>query len=315
MTTDLAPCPFCGREAEQDFQQAYRAMQTGRIDHGAAVYCTGCNANMIMCRGDHPELSDEERMAIIVDDWNRRTPPPSTHVGVNQTVQRLCDLHENLLRTLEEKVGFKMFSANEVSEVASLVLDAATELDKASRRPPAPSQHVAPQCCMCGKKNLSTVEGDGGTECELEDGRWGCSAECWDRAVETAPSQHVVGILQRIADEISALKLHPATGQEYDAGYIGGRGDAFAIVQEAIENLPPEPKPGDLGLSVKEQKAQAERCGCHGTDDYCPCQNSPDSATLRLRAAAQAAVDTGGLPVKVERELRAALATTEGSAV
>ena len=124
-----------------------------------------------------------------------------------------------------------------------------------------------------------------------------------------SPSSHVVGILQRIADEISALKLHPATGQEYDAGYIGGRGDAFAIVQEAIDNLPPKPKSDYLGLSVEEQKAQAERCGCRGIDDYCPCQNSPDSATLRLRAAVQAAVDTGGLPIKEERELRAALAT------
>lgn len=80
MADKLFPCPFCGREAEQDFQQAYRAMQDGRVDHGAAVYCTGCNANMIMCRGDHPELSDEERMAVVVEDWNRRTPPPSTHL-------------------------------------------------------------------------------------------------------------------------------------------------------------------------------------------------------------------------------------------
>lgn len=55
---------------------------------------------------------------------------------------------------------------------------------------PPPSSHLAPQCCMCGKKNLSTIEGDGGSECELEDGRWVCSAECWDRAVEPAPSQH-----------------------------------------------------------------------------------------------------------------------------
>ncbi|TRB05848.1 hypothetical protein EXN61_11480 [Agrobacterium tumefaciens] len=45
-----------------------------------------------------------------------------------------------------------------------------------------------PQCCMCGKKGLSTTEGDGGTECELSDGRWVCSAECWDRAVQPAPS-------------------------------------------------------------------------------------------------------------------------------
>lgn len=53
------------------------------------------------------------------------------------------------------------------------------------------------QCCMCGKKNLSTAEGDGGTECELERGLWVCSAECWDRAVEPkavepSPSTHVV---------------------------------------------------------------------------------------------------------------------------
>ena len=40
------------------------------------------------------------------------------------------------------------------------------------------------QCCMCGKTGLSTVEGDGGTECELSDGRWTCSQDCWERAVD-----------------------------------------------------------------------------------------------------------------------------------
>ena len=40
------------------------------------------------------------------------------------------------------------------------------------------------QCCMCGKTGLSTVEGDGGTECQLTDGRWTCSSDCWKRAVE-----------------------------------------------------------------------------------------------------------------------------------
>jgi hypothetical protein len=45
---------------------------------------------------------------------------------------------------------------------------------------------------MCGKKDLSIIEGDGGTECELSDGRWVCSAECWDRAVEPpAPSTKI----------------------------------------------------------------------------------------------------------------------------
>jgi hypothetical protein len=46
------------------------------------------------------------------------------------------------------------------------------------------------------------------------------------------------GDLERIAAEIQALKLHPATGQEYDAGYIAARNDAFTIVQEAVDNLP-----------------------------------------------------------------------------
>jgi len=51
-----------------------------------------------------------------------------------------------------------------------------------------------------------------------------------------APAPHLRGTLQKIADEIAALKLHLTTNEEYDAGYIGGRNDAFAIVQEAIDN-------------------------------------------------------------------------------
>uniref|UniRef100_UPI00262A11BA hypothetical protein n=1 Tax=uncultured Pigmentiphaga sp. TaxID=340361 RepID=UPI00262A11BA len=39
---------------------------------------------------------------------------------------------------------------------------------------------------MCGKTGLSTVEGDGGSECQLSDGRWTCSFECWERATERA---------------------------------------------------------------------------------------------------------------------------------
>lgn len=48
----------------------------------------------------------------------------------------------------------------------------------------------APQCCMCGKTGLSTVEGDGGSECQLSDGRWTCSFECWERATESASLSH-----------------------------------------------------------------------------------------------------------------------------
>ena len=38
------------------------------------------------------------------------------------------------------------------------------------------------QCCMCGKTGLSIIE-DGGPECELDDGRWVCSVDCYDLAV------------------------------------------------------------------------------------------------------------------------------------
>lgn len=38
-------------------------------------------------------------------------------------------------------------------------------------------------------------------------------------------------------------------------------------------------------LRPEEQKAQASRCGCKGSDDYCPCQNVADAETIRVRAA------------------------------
>jgi hypothetical protein len=34
-------------------------------------------------------------------------------------------------------------------------------------------------------------------------------------------------------------------------------------------------------LSLDEQKAQGARCGCRGSDDYCPCQNAPDAITRK----------------------------------
>lgn len=45
------------------------------------------------------------------------------------------------------------------------------------------------QCCMCGKKGLSTAE-DGGPECQLTDGRWTCSAACYCQATgdDTLPA-------------------------------------------------------------------------------------------------------------------------------
>ncbi len=42
--------------------------------------------------------------------------------------------------------------------------------------------------------------------------------------------------LRNLADQIAALKLHPTTSDDYCAGYIAARNDAFAIIQEAIDN-------------------------------------------------------------------------------
>lgn len=40
------------------------------------------------------------------------------------------------------------------------------------------------------------------------------------------------------------------------------------------------------GLTPAEQKAQAARCGCKGSDDMCPCQNTPDRQTIKDRSNA-----------------------------
>lgn len=39
-------------------------------------------------------------------------------------------------------------------------------------------------CCICGKEDLSTIEGDGGDECQLSNGDWVCSYECWEIAID-----------------------------------------------------------------------------------------------------------------------------------
>lgn len=37
-------------------------------------------------------------------------------------------------------------------------------------------------------------------------------------------------------------------------------------------------------LTAIEQRTQAARCPCNGTDDMCKCQNEPDAETLMCRA-------------------------------
>lgn len=57
-----------------------------------------------------------------------------------------------------------------------------------------------------------------------------------------------------------------------------------ATEQEAIDDLLDQMN--DSCLSDAEQKAQAARCACRGSDDYCVCQNAPDATTKAERRAA-----------------------------
>jgi hypothetical protein len=65
---ELLPCPFCGGDAEMDTQQSYRNISTARLETGVAIYCRECPAQVMLCRGDLPDLHPDEVIAI----WNRR---------------------------------------------------------------------------------------------------------------------------------------------------------------------------------------------------------------------------------------------------
>ena len=71
-------------------------------------------------------------------------------------------------------------------------------------------------------------------------------------------------------------------GEEEAGGYGWGRTEAEAIA-DFNENCRDDhdDRLGLVPFGASQQRAQAERCGCKGTDDYCPCQNVPDRITRR----------------------------------
>ena len=62
---------------------------------------------------------------------------------------------------------------------------------------------VSPQCCMCGKLELVTDEDHDGAECQLDDGRWTCSEECYYLATEGA--YHAIHELRDKVLEVRSL--------------------------------------------------------------------------------------------------------------
>ncbi len=62
-------------------------------------------------------------------------PKETTIFSENRkAVAGLCALHERLLRSIEDKTGFEMIWANELSKIAETVLDAADRLDRSNRQ-------------------------------------------------------------------------------------------------------------------------------------------------------------------------------------
>jgi hypothetical protein len=51
-----------------------------------------------------------------------------------KAVSELCALHERLLRSIEDRVGFEMMWSDELQKIADTVLDAATRLDRTNRQ-------------------------------------------------------------------------------------------------------------------------------------------------------------------------------------
>lgn len=59
--------------------------------------------------------------------------------------------------------------------------------------------------------------------------------------------------IQKIADDINALTIHPVSTDEYSAGYQAARHDAWLIAQEAAD------KNGEVGISEDQIKHMVQR--------------------------------------------------------
>lgn len=104
----LAPCPFCGGEAENDSQRYYRNATTGRPETAAAVYCTKCNADMTWCYRDTPEVEPEHAMSLLVERWNTRhlaSQPSSYEAGLDAS---RGEVEAHKVMTPEEYAAFNI---------------------------------------------------------------------------------------------------------------------------------------------------------------------------------------------------------------
>ena len=89
---DLAPCPFCGGDAEMDTRQGYTNYFNGRPETGIAIYCRACGVQQMICRGDVPDVEPEH----VIELWNRRALLPGK--ADREAVARLVEAAKEMDR-------------------------------------------------------------------------------------------------------------------------------------------------------------------------------------------------------------------------
>jgi hypothetical protein len=131
-------------------------------------------AEPYVCKDGHPDLSiSQEDMALIA-------LAPELAAAVRAQAARIAELEAALAFYADRSNYFGVHKG--LFSRASLV----TADREGDRARVALAGDRKPTCCMCGKTGLSTVEGDGGEEAEMADGRWVCSEKCYDRALASA---------------------------------------------------------------------------------------------------------------------------------
>jgi len=97
-------------------------------------------------------------------------------------------------------------------------------------------KHTA-NCCECGRivDTREAKDGGDGFGSELDDGRWTCSGECWEKAVgieQDAPSPDVAGLIEAAFDTAQAAREgivgEPQSGQSIAVWFSCGAASAVA---------------------------------------------------------------------------------------
>lgn len=126
---------------------------------------------------------------------------------------------------------------------------------------------VPVQCCMCGKTELSIKEGDSGQECQLDDGRWTCSRECWDQASDSRLAvalayQQALTVAVAAAEGDEELTIRERGGED-NGRYLRrvsraeGVNAAAARVMLALEKLIPTDALAEV-VALRDERDAAE---------------------------------------------------------